>query len=130
MRLTKGQLKQIIREEYSKLKRRGLIRENSGGDWLEMENEDPDGAPIRAEIRPGLFDEMISLYPAAKRGDEESQEALWSLSEELLRACAQAYDEQGIDYGPGAPLAASKPRILKILEFCAEYGPEYGMEWF
>ena len=27
MRLTKGQLKRIIREEYSRLKRRGLIRE-------------------------------------------------------------------------------------------------------
>ena len=30
MRLTKRQLKRIIREEYSKLKRRGLIRENLG----------------------------------------------------------------------------------------------------
>ena len=28
MRLTKRQLKRIIREEYSRLKRRGLIREN------------------------------------------------------------------------------------------------------
>jgi len=30
MRLTKRQLKRIIREEYSRLKRRGLIRENAG----------------------------------------------------------------------------------------------------
>ena len=29
MRLTKRQLKRIIREEYSRLKRRGLIRENN-----------------------------------------------------------------------------------------------------
>lgn len=29
MRLTKRQLKQIIREEYSRLKRRGLIRESN-----------------------------------------------------------------------------------------------------
>ena len=28
MRLTKGQLKRIIREEYSRLKRQGLIRES------------------------------------------------------------------------------------------------------
>jgi len=28
MRLSKGQLKRIIREEYSRLKRRGLIRES------------------------------------------------------------------------------------------------------
>jgi hypothetical protein len=32
MRLTKRQLKRIIREEYSRLKRRGLIRENSSDD--------------------------------------------------------------------------------------------------
>jgi len=31
MRLTKGQLKRIIREEYSRLKRRGLIRETVTG---------------------------------------------------------------------------------------------------
>ena len=31
MRLTKRQLKRIIREEYSKLKRRGLLREMRGG---------------------------------------------------------------------------------------------------
>ena len=31
MRLTKRQLKRIIREEYSRLKRRGLIREMHGG---------------------------------------------------------------------------------------------------
>lgn len=39
MRLTKGQLKRIIREEYSRLKRRGLIREfgvASGADFAEM----------------------------------------------------------------------------------------------
>ena len=30
MKITKRQLKRIIREEYSKLKRRGLIRENLG----------------------------------------------------------------------------------------------------
>ena len=32
MRITKGQLKRIIREEYSKLKRQGLIRESSSFD--------------------------------------------------------------------------------------------------
>ena len=32
MRLTKRQLKRIIREEYSRLKRRGLIKESLGGE--------------------------------------------------------------------------------------------------
>tara|TARA_X000000950_G_C13323354_1_gene421539 strand:+ start:66 stop:452 length:387 start_codon:yes stop_codon:yes gene_type:complete len=39
MRLSKRQLKRIIREEYSRLKRRGLIREfgvASGADFAEM----------------------------------------------------------------------------------------------
>ena len=35
MRLTKRQLKRIIREEYSRLKRRGLINENLGGNPIE-----------------------------------------------------------------------------------------------
>lgn len=40
MRLSKGQLKRIIREEYSRLKRRGLIREfgiANGADFAELE---------------------------------------------------------------------------------------------
>ena len=32
MKLTKRQLKRIIREEYSRLKRRGLIKESFGGE--------------------------------------------------------------------------------------------------
>ena len=34
MRLTKRQLKRIIREEYTRLKRRGLIREMGGQDRI------------------------------------------------------------------------------------------------
>ena len=42
MRITKRQLKRIIREEYSRLKRRGLIREAmKGGRWVD--NEDAAG---------------------------------------------------------------------------------------
>lgn len=36
MRLTKRQLKRIIREEYSRLKRRGLLRENSNQDIVDQ----------------------------------------------------------------------------------------------
>lgn len=39
MRLTKRQLKRIIREEYSRLKRRGLIRESSWDDEVAAEEE-------------------------------------------------------------------------------------------
>ena len=45
MRLTKRQLKRIIREEYSRLKRKGLIKEDFGGryDWLGEWYEDNGG---------------------------------------------------------------------------------------
>ena len=34
MRITKRQLKRIIREEYTQLKRRGLIKEGLGGGYM------------------------------------------------------------------------------------------------
>jgi hypothetical protein len=45
MKITKRQLKRIIREEYSRLKRRGLIRENirdtlPGSSWAESAEQD------------------------------------------------------------------------------------------
>ena len=40
MRLTKRQLKRIIREEYTRLKRRGLIRENRSFDEAGRESEE------------------------------------------------------------------------------------------
>ena len=40
MRITKRQLKRIIREEYSKLKRQGLLREMNHGD-IEQYDEEP-----------------------------------------------------------------------------------------
>ena len=47
MRLTKRQLKRIIREEYSRLKRRGLIKESSWQMNPNVEEQDcPEGTPI------------------------------------------------------------------------------------
>ena len=57
MRLTKRQLKRIIREEYSRLKRRGLIKENMGFD---------------AEVDDYIEQVSESLY----HGDEMSYEEL------------------------------------------------------
>ena len=56
MRLTKRQLKRIIREEYSRLKRRGLIREfgadqladeeNDVGAWIHSQASRPEGVSL------------------------------------------------------------------------------------
>jgi len=66
MRLSKRQLKRIIREEYSRLKRRGLIKEsavwqmnpNMGG----PEDQDcPEGTSIE-ECAQGWVDEAIAIH--------------------------------------------------------------------
>lgn len=43
MRLSKRQLKRIIREEYSRLKRRGLLRE--AAEWQHNPNMEPQDCP-------------------------------------------------------------------------------------
>ena len=55
MRLTKRQLKRIIREEYSRLKRRGLIREGRIG-YDEMEGNMPRGATDLMDIARDAFE--------------------------------------------------------------------------
>ena len=55
MRLTKRQLKRIIREEYSRLKRKGLIREGRIG-YDEMEGNLPRGATDLMDIARDAFE--------------------------------------------------------------------------
>lgn len=61
MRITKRQLKRIIREEYSRLKRRGLIKESGQNFDRELEEV---GEMIAAcqEAGMGLSQEQISRY--------------------------------------------------------------------
>jgi hypothetical protein len=54
MRLTKRQLKRIIREEYSRLKRRGLIKEGRIG-YDESEGNMPRGATDLIDIARDAF---------------------------------------------------------------------------
>jgi len=55
MRLTKRQLKRIIREEYSRLKRKGLIREGEIG-YDEMEGNMPRGATDLMNVARDAFE--------------------------------------------------------------------------
>ena len=64
MRLTKNQLKRIIREEYSHLKRRGLIRE---GSWhaptdLLSKSKCPECAAILYDASFEMLDEKANRW--------------------------------------------------------------------
>ena len=90
MRLTKRQLKRIIREEYSRLKRQGLIKE-SGNDRFEEEGMDWDMVnrikmyiddlleeqPEYEEDYDGLMDHLMDVW-GAEADEEEIYEAVSS----------------------------------------------------
>ena len=95
MRLTKGQLKRIIREEYSQLKRKGLITESSIIDDL--------GAEAAAEAyddgirKIGDFVEWFQAnYPSAASGLSrralQSELAVWWRLEKKARRHINRYD--------------------------------------
>ena len=64
MKLSKKQLKRIIREEYSRLKRRGLIRENKD-QVLEMINYLENGDDL------GMILDFSDLKELVSNGDKE-----------------------------------------------------------
>ena len=79
MRLTKKQLKRIIREEYSRLKRRGLISEDMGA---------PMGAPVAggmshpAEDLCALCEEQLMNFNPKGMFTMKAAEAVASFIEE------------------------------------------------
>ena len=85
MRLTKSQLKRIIREEYAMLKRRGLIREMSGyGDDSDFGGEygpEPDADQLAHEIMMELpegcsYDEVLEFALEMGYTQDDVDEAL------------------------------------------------------
>ena len=86
MRLTKRQLKRIIREEYSRLKRRGLIRESE-----EMTYEQEEQDEFLSEQITQYEDEISrAIYDCAMQGYMEQEDNPDSTSPEasLANACA------------------------------------------
>ena len=69
MRLTKRQLKRIIREEYSRLKRSGLIKE---GNWSQDPIEDAYMCALETcEMEPGSTQLVQDMYYIAEQHDLE-----------------------------------------------------------
>jgi hypothetical protein len=93
MRLTKGQLKRIIREEHSKLRRRGLLREfgpASAEDMADFEY-DESGA---AERNKGTVQKMMKAVEAEleKRKKRNVQFIQFAMND-LLKRMSRGYDE-------------------------------------
>lgn len=75
MRLTKRQLKRIIREEYSRLKNRGLIREfgvASGADFAEMSG----AGELEQAVQGILSDCQLVSQGGKSRGIYKSRDGL------------------------------------------------------
>ena len=73
MKLTKRQLKRIIREEYTRLKRRGLIREN-----FEERSFDEAGRESKEYI------EFVNLYHESSDHDESFWQMWYQICEEQV----------------------------------------------
>ena len=108
MRLTKRQLKRIIREEYSRLKRRGLIREMG-----EMEHEQDE---FLAE-QIGQYEGEIcqAIVQCAMQGYMEQESNPDSSSPESMLANSCMFYGQETSYG--------QPMDKEILSIARKCGP-------
>ena len=114
MRLTKRQLKRIIREEYSHLKRRGLLREykpglasgsqRSGLDqlWSELVSDHPnaDFAAI------GYFDDAEEMEDAAFDAEDGALQGFREFME-------YASEDHGIPYDTAWQYLVSKSKGMR-----------------
>jgi len=110
MRLTKRQLKRIIREEYSRLKRRGLIREMAGGPVTVTFEDYENGGEFTCTLDPNLYSAIMS------ETDEEEQ---MYLMQDLYTMCEEEAGAAGVMLG--APLSCSCPECWSLIQKAASY---------
>ena len=113
MRLSKGQLKRIIREEYSRLKRRGLIREMAaatGKDVTVTFEDYESGGTFTCTLDRNLYNAII---------DERDPDEQMYLMQDLYTMCEEEAGEQGVMLG--APLDCSCPICWKLIQKAAQY---------
>ena len=100
MRLTKRQLKRIIREEYSRLKRRGLISEMVGDGMSGMRGGMCDGASELIGIAREAFDMsdgegLMDYWSSVLRPfGSDAQSWLASLEMELDRGMGPQFNDE------------------------------------
>jgi len=112
MRLSKRQLKRIIREEYSRLKRRGLISESpfAGRGWQlntgmggPEDQSFPEGTSVQAAADqmvkdmqsdyPGALEELQALKPTV----QDLERMASSMEDEVEEAVGEALEYMDID---------------------------------
>ena len=87
MKLTKRQLKRIIREEYSRLKRKGLIREMNDDEFPHADVPSNPGGGYDSAAANRLADELMEAF-----------EYGCSYEDGLEYALMQGYTEDDYDY--------------------------------
>ena len=140
MRLTKRQLKRIIREEYSRLKRRGLIRESddfeqaarnrsssraragarglpASGSTATIEFECLAGGPnVTCNVPNGAIMEIQDAYDMIEEGYPEGMDYLMDSMNGLYEICQEQAMDMGHDEGLGAPLSCSDPMVWDAIQ--------------
>ena len=132
MRLTKRQLKRIIREEYSRLKRRGLIKETYIQPMTQVyiDFELFDGGDWSCQV-PELIASQLSDLMAAEYGEygeldpdqiEQNEMDLMDTMQELYAQCEEIAFQQGVtEEGLGAPIACTHEWLWNKINQAAEY---------
>ena len=127
MRLSKRQLKRIIREEYSRLKRRGLIREMS--QWQENPNmigqeyytsdmdvhaaADQEMEAIRSDYGQDVLDNLCAMNLSAQDIDDMAGGWGETIEEEAIADVYESMDLEGSGNYAGADVAQAIASALK-----------------
>ena len=126
MRLTKRQLKRIIREEYSRLKRRGLIKEaRMPMTQVSITFELMDGGEWSCDIPDHIANQLDDLL-AAKAGEygdlspeqlADNEEELMMTMDELYGVCDEmAWDSGATEEGIGAPISCTHDDVWNLIQ--------------
>ena len=121
MRLTKRQLKRIIREEYSRLKKRGLIREMAGGDAMIVFEDFASGGEITCSVPSGAIMEVEDALERYEMGDEEGYEMLMDAMDMVYEMCQEQAFDNGAEEGVGAVISCGHPALQKAIELSKDY---------
>ena len=126
MRLSKRQLKRIIREEYSRLKRRGLIREaRMPLTQVSITFELMDGGEWSCDVPEHISNQLDDLL-SAQSGDygelspdqvEQNEMELMETMDELYAICEEmAWDMGATEEGIGAPLSCTHDEVWNLIQ--------------
>ena len=121
MRLTKRRLKRIIREEYTRLKRRGLIREMAGGGATIVFEDFATGGEITCNIPSGAIMEVEDALERHDMGDPEGYQMLMDTMDMVYELCNEQAFDNGAEEGVGAVISCGHPALERAIELSKDY---------